>query len=809
MYSLTQIAEFTHGQLKGKGNPSRNWQLLIDSRTITNPETSIFFALKTKFNDGHVYIAELIEKGVTVFVVDESYPIPKNNKCNFLLVDDVKKALQVLAAVHRKEFNIPVIGITGSNGKTIVKEWLVQLMNPGKNICFSPKSYNSQIGVPLSVWQLQASHELGIFEAGISTVNEMEALEKIIQPGIGILTHLGTAHNEGFESFEQKIEEKLKLFRNCQVVLMQYNPSIADKISTRILSFGFNEAKADLNIIKKQMDATGTGLTALYKDEEISIRIPFTDEASIENCCICWLCTLFMECFEPTLFMQLTPVSMRLELKKGIHNCLLVNDSYSNDLNALSTALSFLKQQTIHQKTTVILSDIEESGLSPDELCRQVQSLLTEKQVNRLIAIGPVFYTHNDMFPSHFEFMFFKNTSDFLDHFYDIKFRDETILIKGARKFRFESIVKRLEQLSHGTVLEINLSAALHNLMIIKDRLEPGIKIMAMVKAFAYGSGSYEMAKQIQHKVDYLAVAYSDEGVALRQNGIKMPIMVMNADEDAFEQLIRYGLEPVIFSVNQLKALSNKIELQTLRMHIEIDTGMHRLGFKQEDIPALTIFIKNNPRLYIASIFSHLSASDEAQFDDFTALQFNTFKAVAAEIEENIGYTTLKHISNTAATLRFKQEGLDMVRLGIGLYGIDPTGKFEGLLEPVFTLKTTISQIKEIDANESVGYARKSMSDKARRIAILALGYADGLSRALSNGKGSFEINGQYAPIVGNVCMDMCMVDVTHVQCNEGDEAILFGKNTSIHVVAEKLDTIPYEILTSVSQRVKRVYVSE
>jgi alanine racemase len=809
MYSISQIAGFMKARVAGEEDISMNWQLLIDSRTITNPGTSMFFALKTRFNDGHRYIPELIEKGVKAFVVQEDYVIPENTNCSFLIVEDVKKALQDLATEHRKEFKMPVIGITGSNGKTVVKEWLVQLLGHKKNICFSPKSYNSQIGVPLSVWQLQEAHELGIFEAGISTVNEMEVLEQIIRPGIGILTHLGTAHNEGFENFEQKVQEKLKLFRHCQVVLMEYNPGIAAHIQTPVMSFGFDEANADLNITKKKIAGETTEMTGIYLGKKLTIHIPFTDEASIENCCICWLCTLYLDCFEKSAFPDLSPVSMRLELKKGIHGSLLVNDSYSNDLNALSTALSFLKQQTIHQKTTVILSDIEESGLEPGELCMQVCNLLLEKQVRRLIAIGPVFYENQDLFIDKFETYFFRNTVEFLDHFYELRFHEENILIKGARKFQFEHIVKRLEQLSHGTVLEINLTAALHNLNTIKERLEPGVKIMAMVKAFAYGSGSYEMAKLVQNKVDYLAVAYSDEGVALRQNGISIPIMVMNTDEDAFDQLVRYDLEPVIFSLAQLKTITGKIELQTLRVHVEIDTGMHRLGFKPEDIPALSGFLKNNPKLLVASVFSHLSASDESKYDDFTHYQFKTFRSVAADIEKSIGYPTLKHISNTAATLRFKQEGLDMVRLGIGLYGIDPTGKFDGLLEPVFTFKTTVSQVKQIGPNESVGYSRKSISKKSRTIAILALGYADGLNRALSNGQGSFEINGKKAPIIGNICMDMCMVDVSGLQCSEGDEAILFGKNRSIQQVAEQLGTIPYEILTSVSQRVKRIYVSE
>jgi alanine racemase len=809
MYSLSQISGYMGATFIGQGDTAQNWQLLTDSRTITNPETSIFFAIRTTFNDGHLYIPELIEKGVKVFVVEKGYNIPSNNSLYFLLVDDVVTALQQLAATHRAAFDLPVICITGSNGKTIVKEWLLQLMGNELNICSSPKSYNSKIGVPLSVWQLQPAHQMGIFEAGISTVNDMQVLEKIIQPDIGILTHLGTAHNEGFSNFDEKINEKLKLFTHCKTVLMVHNPSIRESINCEVQTYGFDEEQADLNITVKAIRGSDTHLGGTYRGKETSITIPFTDEASIENACVCWLSTLYLGRFDTVSFGKLSPVSMRLELKKGIHNCLLVNDSYSNDLHALSVALSFLKQQSIHSKNTVIISDIDESGLTGEGLCRQVHLMLAEKKIARLIAIGPVFSQYQDLFSSTFDKLFFTNTNEFLDHFYELGFHDETILIKGARKFQFEKIVKKLEQLSHGTILEINLTAALHNLEAIKRRLDPDMKIMAMVKAFAYGSGSYEMAKLIQHKVDYLAVAYSDEGVALRQNGIQKPIMVMNADEDAFDQLLRYNLEPVIFSTSQLKAILQQAELQTIRVHIEIDTGMHRLGFKEEDIPALIQMISNNPRIYVASVFSHLSASDEERHDDFTKQQFDLFNQLAADISQQLGYSPLKHISNTAATLRFGQEAFNMVRLGIGLYGIDPTGKFDGLLEPVFTLRTTISQIKHIEAHESVGYSRQSISERPRRIAVLALGYADGLNRALSNGRGRFEINGQYAPILGNVCMDMCMIDVTDIKCNEGDEAILFGKNTSIHQVAETLETIPYEILTSISQRVKRVYVSE
>jgi alanine racemase len=498
-----------------------------------------------------------------------------------------------------------------------------------------------------------------------------------------------------------------------------------------------------------------------------------------------------------------------MELKKGIRSCILVNDSYSNDINALSNALSFLKQQSIHSKATVILSDIEGSGLPSFILYKQVKNLLLDKNIKRIIGIGPDYIASKEIFENEFETDFYANTESFLDDFYNLKFHEENILIKGARKFEFEKIVKKLEQENHGTVLEINLSAALKNLYAIKNKMPKDIQVMAMVKAFAYGSGSYEIAKLLQDKVDYLAVAYVDEGVALRHSGINTPIMVMNTDIDAIEQLIEFNLEPVVFNNDFLNQFIFLESNSPLKIHIEIDTGMHRLGYLENEVDALIEIIRPSKNIKIASIFSHLSGSDEAMFDDFTRFQISLFNKIANKIESAIGYSTIKHISNTAAALRFDQKGLDMVRLGIGLYGIDPSKLFDNLLEPVFTLKTHISQIKTIEANESIGYSRKSISNSDRKIAVLALGYADGLNRALSNGTGGFFINNQYAPIAGNICMDMCMVDVTSIKCNTGDEAILFGKDFPIDKVSDELNTIPYEILTSISQRVKRIYVSE
>lgn len=809
MYTITEIASAINAQKTGNFEQSANFLLLTDSRNLTNVDDTIFIALKTKYNNGHRFIPELVNKGVKIFIVDKDFNAESFQGICFLIVEDTLNALQEIAVFHRKHFSIPIIGITGSNGKTIVKEWLADILKDDFTICANPKSYNSQIGVPLSIWQLNTDHTLGIFEAGISTVDEMEKLSKIIQANIGILTHLGTAHNEGFDSPDQKLVEKLKLFRNCDHVYTEFNDSVVNLLKEKAITFGFNEPKATLNITERKISQTFTEITSIYNGSNINFSIPFSDEASIENACLCCLVCLSLGKFDARKFQVLKTISMRMELKKGIHSCILVNDSYSNDVNALSNALSFLKQQSIHSKATVILSDIEGSGLPSVILYKQIKSLLLDKNIKRIIGIGSEYLAYKGIFENHFETNFYANTEALLDDFYSLKFHEESILIKGGRKFEFEKIVKKLEQENHGTVLEINLSAALKNLYAIKNKMPKDIKVMAMVKAFAYGSGSYEIAKLLQNKVDYLAVAYIEEGISLRQSGINTPIMVMNSDSDAIEQLIEYDLEPVVFSNEFLNQYVSRNSRSNLRIHIEIDTGMHRLGYLENEIDALIDIISLSKNLKIASIFSHLSGSDEAIFDEFTRFQISTFNKIANKIESAIGYNTIKHISNTAAALRFKQNDLDMVRLGIGLYGIDPSKLFDNLLEPVFTLKTHISQIKSVYANESIGYSRKSISNTDRKIAVLAIGYADGLNRALSNGIGGFYINNQYAPIAGNICMDMCMVDISNIECRSGDEAILFGKDFPIDKVADQLNTIPYEILTSISQRVKRVYVSE
>ena len=809
MYQLSKIAQELNGKLVGKDD-EHNWILLIDSRNLTQSSHTIFFAISTKFNNGHRYIDELYHKGVTKFVVEPDFNTQLYPDASFIVVENTLVALQKLSRYHRQLFSIPVVGITGSNGKTIVKEWLLQLLAQDFNICASPKSYNSQIGVPLSVWQLNKEHELAIFEAGISQKGEMETLSSIIQANIGILTHLGPAHDEGFDDFSQKINEKTSLFSQSDYVITKYNTQVISLLKDKAVTYDFDNINADLNILSKKTGLQSVTLNGTYQNQNYTITIPFKDEISIDNICLCWLFCLKYNCFKAESFSNLKPISMRMELKKGINNCIVVNDSYSNDLQALSVALSFLKQQNIYSKTTLILSDIQQSGLNDEVLTQQLIDLLKEKQIQRLIGIGPNFIKYQMLFEAAIPgSIFFIDTDTFLNHFKAVHFENEGILIKGARLFAFEKIAKKLELQSHGTVLEINLNAALHNLNIYKKELLPNQKIMAMVKAFAYGSGSYEIAKLLNHKVDYFAVAFADEGVELRKSGINTPIMVLNVDAESILHILQYKLEPVIYSIQQIRDVMPLVGNEPITIHIELDTGMHRLGISMDEITELSEEVIALTKWKIASVFSHLSASEDAIHDTFTQEQYQLFETACSKIEQSVGYSFEKHISNTAAISRFKFTTQTMVRLGIGLYGIDPSGTKSHLLEPVFTLKTTITQIKTIKANESVGYSRKGIVDHERIIGILAIGYADGLNRKLSNGVGCFYINGKAARIIGNICMDMCMVDLSDINCSEGDSALLFGKDYSITTIAHLLNTIPYEVLTSISQRVKRVYINE
>lgn len=770
--------------------------LLLDSRKIFAPASSLFFALKGPRRDGHQFIADLYKRGVMNFVVDRQMEIREYPGANFLKVNDSLEALQLLAAHHRRQFSIPVIGITGSNGKTIVKEWLYQLLHQDYTIVRSPKSYNSQIGVPLSVWQMNKQHTLAIFEAGISRPEEMEKLQKIIQPTIGVLTNIGEAHSEGFTSLQEKETEKKKLFKDA--VLPE---------------------QLRVKEIKRQNEYSV--ITAGSAGQEHQLQIPFTDDASVQNAITCWQVMLHLGYRQEVVqerMLLLTPVNMRLELKKGINHCSIINDSYSADISSLEIALNFLDQQAGCNKKTVILSDFLQSSIADELLYRQVMESLVKHKVNRLIGIGEkVTKQFNDQFSrghNDIDIILFRTTDEFIHQLRSSQFKEEVMLVKGARVFAFEKIVQLLEQKVHQTVLEINLSAIVHNLKAYQRRLKPTTKIMAMVKAFAYGSGGAEIAGILQyHKVDYLGVAYADEGVELRKAGIALPIMVMNPEENAFDAIVEYNLQPEIYSFELLQSFDYFLQQQGLQqypVHLEIETGMNRLGFAPGDIGKLADYLLSCPSFRVETVFSHLAASEEKANDDFTLTQYSVFNEATSALEKKLGYSFIKHIANSAAAVRHPGLQLDMVRLGIGLYGVDSAASGSLNLQTVATLKSTIAQLKHLKKGDTVSYNRKGRVEREALIATIRMGYADGFPRRLGNGIGKVLVRGQLVPVIGTVCMDMFMADVTDVPgVKEGDDVLIFGESLAVQLVAQWAETIPYEIMTGISQRVKRVYFEE
>ncbi len=827
-YSVSEFTAIVNGQLyESSVKHSNISDILIDSRRLISAKQCVFFALVSKRNDGHKYIAELYKKGIRHFVVSK---LPKEQedfkKANFILVKNTLSALQRLCAYRRKQFDIPVIGITGSNGKTIVKEWLYQLLNEDKNVIRSPKSYNSQIGVPLSVWQMNASHDIGIFEAGISEPDEMEKLQSIIKPTIGIFTNVGHAHDEGFINHEQKAGEKLKLFTRVDTLIYCLDHP---KIQGVIIRSGILEnvkpftwstkTKADLFISKIEKESNGTQIRGTYKEEEKEIDIPFSDNASIENAIHCWACLLHLGYDMNTIAKRmdkLSPIAMRLELKEGINNCSIINDSYNSDINSIRIALDFLSLQKQHKKKTLILSDILQSGRSEVELYDYINELLENNQVTKIIGIGPTISSQADRFS--IEKYFYASTEEFLYKHAFASFLNESILLKGARVFEFEQISKALQQKAHETVLEINLNSVVHNLNYYRSKLvNPKTKIMAMVKAFSYGSGSFEIANLLQyHNIDYLAVAYTDEGVELRKAGIKTPIMVMNPDAQGFDAMIKHNLEPEIYSFRILDLLDRSIrkniipDNKPIKIHIKLDTGLHRLGFDETELDELIRRMTTNKSLYVQSIFSHLSASGDSTHDDFTRLQIKRFNEMSETIlKEADDHPIMLHILNSAGIGRFPEAQLDMVRLGISMYGVAMNKDEQSALENVTTMKSSISQLKHIKAGDTIGYNRSGKVSNDMTIAIVPVGYADGLSRLLGNGKGKLFINGKFAPFVGDISMDMCMVDVTDIIAKEGDTVIIFGKEQPIAEIAKDMKTIPYEILTGINRRVKRIYFQE
>lgn len=785
----------------------------IDSRSLQNNATTLFFALVGPNHDAHSYISDLLQKGVKYFVV-QYIPEGLEGKANFLQVEDSLQALQDFATYYRKLYDFPIIGITGSNGKTIVKEWLNFLLSPDYNIIRSPKSYNSQVGVPLSIIGINENHNFGIFEAGISTVGEMVHLQKIIQPTIGILTNIGSAHDEGFTDISQKIKEKLKLFSSVKVLILNKNKTIEAFLDKSIPTFTWStqDKTADVFFQKKTLESC-SDLLITYQQLCFKVRIPFTDDASLENVMHCILTLLYLNYSQEIIqdrIAELYPVEMRLKVKNGIYNCTLIDDSYSSDFQSLKIALDFLESQKQHKKRTLILSDIFQSGLSEEELYSRVSQLIISYKINRVFCIGETVSKFKNKFLNATSFA---TTAAFMEVFDSLDFSNETILIKGSRQFQFEHIVALLEEKTHETILEINLNAISHNLNFFKAKLKPTTKLMVMVKAFGYGSGSYEIAKLlVHHKIDYLGVAFADEGIELRKAGIDLPIMVMNPEMTSFASIIQYNLEPEIYSLRGLKSFLKIAEAKKIEqypIHIKINTGMNRLGFDAEMIPELISILKSTNRLKVTSILSHLASSDVPEHQDFTLQQIATFEQASSAIMEALAIRAIRHICNTSGISNYPQAQYDMVRLGIGLYGVSNEEKEQISLQNVGTLKSVISQIRTIQAGESVGYVRRFMATQPTKVATIPIGYADGISRLWGNGVGYVVVNGNKAPIIGSICMDMLMVDVTGMHCFEGSEVIIFGSDPTVNAIAIATKTIPYEILTSISARVKRVFYRE
>ncbi|MCL3779633.1 bifunctional UDP-N-acetylmuramoyl-tripeptide:D-alanyl-D-alanine ligase/alanine racemase [Prolixibacteraceae bacterium JC049] len=823
-YTPHQIVEILKPiQVMGQNQLGSISELSIDSRNILHGNGVLFFAISGKNNDGHNYLSQAYEKGVRFFVVEKiSNDYSQFKDALFFEVKNSIKALQKLAAYHRSTFDIPVIGITGSNGKTVTKEWLFSILNNRLKTTRSPKSYNSQVGVPLSVALLNENSELGIFEAGISKPDEMHRLAPIIQPTIGIFTTLSSAHQKNFINREQKLQEKLNLFSNCSVVIYNSNdngfePDIESRFTnttTQLFNWGYNNDNTKLNL-KAEKQPIGTKISGSWNNKAFELIFPFSDKASLQNIGNT-IAAIIVLGYHPSEFADSFPkleaIAMRMEIKEGINGCTIINDSYNSDVHSLQIALNLLNAQAQknNQAKTVILSDIQESGISPQVLYSNVNALLEQAKIDRLIGIGNQIAAHKECF--NVSATFYQNTDNFLEHLHKNRFSNQLILIKGARQFHFDQISTVLQEKKHQTVMEVDLTAMVYNLNQFRKQLDPSTEIMVMVKAFSYGSGSTEIASLLQyHRVSALAVAIADEGVELRKAGITIPIVVMNPEEHSFDLMIEYNLEANIYSIEQLKKYAHVIHRNAAKqipIHLKLDTGMHRLGVDNKtELNEIIAFILSTDHFFLRSVFSHLVSSDEPWQDDFTLLQIQRFEQMADIVTKSFSHPIKRHILNSAGIERFKQFQFEMVRLGIGLYGVSSGKKLR--LRNVSSLITTISQIRDVAEGETIGYGRKGMASRKMRIAVLPIGYADGFNRKLSNGIGKVFINGKFAPVIGNICMDMCMIDITDIKANEGDEVEIFGKHISLQEIADLLETIPYEILTTISRRVKRIYIQE
>ena len=797
--------------------------MAFDSRKLAKSEHTLFLAIPGDIHDGHRYITDCYQKGVRAFLVSQPLPWDVFPEAQFVLVSNTMEALHQIAKFKREALQIPVWAITGSNGKTIVKEWLYQLLQFDQKIGRSPKSYNSQLGVPLSIWELPKDIELAIIEAGISKVNEMSFLQQIIQPTWGILTNIGQAHDAGFTSRKEKLLEKLQLFNDCKTIFFWADqPLVKANITSlypekELLSWGYNP-EADLSLLVVQYLGDKTIIKATYKGTPYTLTIPFNDEASLHNACLCWLVLLKMGYAHKEIesrLSQLEPIAMRLELREAIQGCTLINDAYNNDLTGLSIALHFLQAQTKQKHKTLILSDIPQAGQSPKILYQDVARLIAPYEITRFIGIGKAIEWIKGYLPETTLAHFYSDTKAFLAHFPFSSLQQEAILLKGARLFEFERIASRLARQNHLTQLEINLNALANNVRVYREKLQKGTKLLAMVKAAGYGSGALEVANLLDFcQVDYLGVAYVDEGVTLRKAGIQRPILVLNVAPNSFDALIRYQLEPEIYSLEQLQGLSSHLRQfpdTPIGIHIKLETGMNRLGFTERELNDLIQALADNPQIKIKSIFSHLAASETKEEDSFSHQQAIAFQKNYQRLINGLGLSGIaRHLLNSSGIIRFPEYHFEMVRLGIGLYGVDSSEVIQDQLDTVFRFKSTISQIKEVSPGDTVGYSRMGKINSPGKIAIIAVGYADGLARTLGNNKGEVSIQGKRAPIIGNVCMDMCMVDVSHIpNIHAGEEVEIFGTEITVKEFAKRLGTIPYEVFTSISGRVPRVYVQE
>ncbi|RGL06800.1 bifunctional UDP-N-acetylmuramoyl-tripeptide:D-alanyl-D-alanine ligase/alanine racemase [Prevotella disiens] len=824
-YSIDKIAENINAKRLGDAEAQISF-ILTDSRSLCFPEETLFFALRSERNDGHHYIDELYHRGVRNFVVEQLPDAFSSiyKQANFLQVDNSLLALQQLTTWHRSAFTIPIVGITGSNGKTMVKEWLSQLLSFDHNVTRSPKSYNSQIGVPLSVWLLNESSEIGIIEAGISKRGEMEALQKIIQPTIGVLTSLGAAHQENFSSIEEKCKEKLLLFKDTQALVYQMDDAIAAKciedFSYDGTLLGWSEKNKDAALFVEKISKDTTTSTIEYCWQTATkgkFTLPFIDDASIQNCITCAAIYLYLGMKPQTLaerMPMLEPVAMRLEVKEGQHGCTLINDSYNSDINSLDIALDFMNRRPDQQKRarTLILSDILQSGQTEKQLYCDVAELVQKRGIKKFIGIGSALMRQQEVFDGVEERYFFENVADFINSKVFNSLADEVILLKGARSFGFDQLTELLVKKVHETVLEVNLNAVVDNLNWYRSFLKPETKLVCMIKADAYGAGAVEIAKTLEeHRVDYLAVAVADEGATLRRNGIKSNIMIMNPEMSSFKTLFDYELEPEIYSFRLLDALIKAAEKEGITgypVHIKFDTGMHRLGFNpRTDIAQLIEKLRHQNALIPRSVFSHFVGSDNNDFDSFSAEQFKLFDEGSKQLQSAFSHRILRHIDNSAGIEHFPERQLDMCRLGLGLYGINPRNN--EIINNVSTLKTTILQMRNVPKGETVGYSRRGVIEKDSVIAAIPIGYADGLNRKLGNRNCYCLVNGQKADYVGNICMDVALIDVTGIDCEEGDSVEIFGDNLPVTILSNVLETIPYEVLTTVSNRVKRVYFQD